>query len=136
MKVLAFETSCDETSVAIVDDFDVIIQLTRQQLVHSEFGGVVPEIAAREHILYIDKLTKKALNKVSLNEIEGIAFTYGPGLASSLLIGITFGKTLAQALKKPFIGINHLEGHIFSIFINNKQLKPPFFVFDCIRWSY
>ncbi|MDT7879528.1 MAG: tRNA (adenosine(37)-N6)-threonylcarbamoyltransferase complex transferase subunit TsaD [Candidatus Hydrothermia bacterium] len=126
MKVLAFETSCDETSVAIVNDFDVIIQLTRQQLSHSEFGGVVPEIAAREHILYIDKLTKKALNEVSLNEIEGIAFTYGPGLASSLLIGIVFGKTLAQALKKPFIGINHLEGHIFSIFINNRELKPPF----------
>ncbi len=126
MKVLAFETSCDETSVAIVDDFDVIINLTRQQLVHFEFGGVVPELAAREHIKYIYPLTKKALEKVKLDEIEGIAFTYGPGLASSLLIGITFGKTIAQAIKKPFIGINHLEGHIFSIFINNRNLKPPF----------
>ncbi len=126
MKVLAFETSCDETSVAIVDDFNVIINLTRQQLIHSEFGGVVPELAAREHIKYIYPLTKKTLEKISLDEIEGIAFTYGPGLASSLLVGIAFGKTIAQAIKKPFIGINHLEGHIFSIFINNKNLKPPF----------
>ncbi|MEO0143738.1 MAG: tRNA (adenosine(37)-N6)-threonylcarbamoyltransferase complex transferase subunit TsaD [candidate division WOR-3 bacterium] len=126
MKVLAFETSCDETSVAIVNDFDVIINLTRQQFIHSEFGGVVPELAAREHIKYIYPLTKMALEKVNLSEIEGIAFTYGPGLASSLLIGITFGKTIAQALKKPFIGINHLEGHIFSIFINNRDLDFPF----------
>ncbi|MEO0202408.1 MAG: tRNA (adenosine(37)-N6)-threonylcarbamoyltransferase complex transferase subunit TsaD [candidate division WOR-3 bacterium] len=126
MKVLAFETSCDETSVAVVDDFDVIINFTRQQLVHSEFGGVVPELAAREHVKYIYPLTKSLIEKVNLNDIEGIAFTYGPGLASSLLIGITFGKTIAQALEKPFIGINHLEGHIFSIFINHRNLEFPF----------
>ncbi|MCS7245589.1 MAG: tRNA (adenosine(37)-N6)-threonylcarbamoyltransferase complex transferase subunit TsaD [candidate division WOR-3 bacterium] len=124
MKILAFETSCDETSVAIVEDFNVIVNYTRQQLVHSEFGGVVPELAAREHIRYIYQLTKLALKEVSLSEIEGIAFTYGPGLASSLLIGITFGKTISQLINKPFIGINHLEGHIFSIFINNKVDFP------------
>ncbi len=128
MKVLAFETSCDETSVAVVDDFKVMSNVTRTQLEHSRFGGVVPEIAAREHLRYIYQMTKQALDESgsSLEDVEGIAVTYGPGLASSLLVGVVFAKTLSQALEKPLIGINHLEGHIFSVFIDHPELEPPF----------
>ncbi len=125
--ILAFETSCDETSVALTREKEVLVNLTRSQLVHSEFGGIVPELAAREHIRYIKPMTDRALREanVSLNDIEAVAVTYGPGLASSLMVGLVFAKTIAQITRKKLIGINHLEGHIFSPLIDYPHLKPP-----------
>ncbi len=125
--ILAFETSCDETSVALTREKEVLVNLTRSQLVHSEFGGIVPELAAREHIRYIKPMTDRALREanVSLDDIEAVAVTYGPGLASSLMVGLVFAKTIAQMTRKKLIGINHLEGHIFSPLIDYPHLKPP-----------
>ena len=125
--ILAFETSCDETSVALTREKEVLVNLTRSQLVHSEFGGIVPELAAREHIRYIKPMTDRALREanVSLDDIEAVAVTYGPGLASSLMVGLVFAKTIAQMTRKKLIGINHLEGHIFSPLIDYPHLNPP-----------
>ncbi len=125
--ILAFETSCDETSVALTEGTKVIVNLTRSQMVHSEFGGIVPELAAREHIRYIKPMTDRALREagISLDDIEAVAVTYGPGLASSLMVGLVFAKTIAQMTNKKLIGINHLEGHIFSPLIDYPHLKPP-----------
>ncbi len=125
--ILAFETSCDETSVALTEGTRVIVNLTRSQMVHSEFGGVVPELAAREHIRYIKPMTDRALREagISLHEIDAVAVTYGPGLASSLMVGLVFAKTVAQLSRKRLVGVNHLEGHIFSPLIDFPHLRPP-----------
>ncbi len=125
--ILSFETSCDETSVALTEGTRVIVNLTRSQMVHSEFGGIVPELAAREHIRYIKPMTDRALREagISPKDVDAIAVTYGPGLASSLMVGLVFAKTMAQMTQKRFIGINHLEGHIFSPLIDHPHLKPP-----------
>lgn len=128
MRVLAFETSCDETSVAVVEDgFRVLSNVTQTHVEHAKFGGVVPELASRAHVRLIHPLTRVAVEKagIKLNEIDGVAFTRGPGLIGSLLVGVVFGKTFAQALKLPFLGVNHLEGHLFSVFLNHPELKPP-----------
>ena len=116
MKVLAFETSCDETSVAVVESgFKVLSNVTRTHPEHGKYGGVVPELASRAHTRLIYPLTRLALReaRVSLDEIDGVAVTYGPGLIGALLVGLVFAKTIAQVKGKPFLGINHLEGHIF-----------------------
>ncbi len=130
MKVLSFETSCDETSAAVVNGLNVLSNITHTQLEHSDFGGVVPEIASRAQLRLIWPITQKALRTagVTLNEIEGIAVTKGPGLIGSLLVGIVFAKTIAQLINRPLIGVNHLEGHIFSAFITHPELKPPLLV--------
>ncbi len=130
MKVLAFETSCDETSAAVVDGLNVLSNITHTQLEHADFGGVVPEIASRAQVRLILPITRKALKvaNVELQDIEGIAVTKGPGLIGSLLVGIVFAKTISQLIKKPIVGVNHLEGHIFSAFISHKELKPPLLV--------
>ncbi len=128
MKVLAFETSCDETSVAVVaDGFRVLSNVTKTQEEHRKFGGVVPEVASRAHMRLIWPITERALEKagVTLEDIDGVAFTCGPGLIGALLIGVVFGKTIAQTIGKNFLGINHLEGHLFSIFLTYPKLKPP-----------
>ncbi len=128
MKVLAFETSCDETSVAVVEDgFRVLSNVTQTHVEHAKFGGVVPELASRAHVRLIYPLTQLAIEKagVTLGEIDRVAFTRGPGLIGSLLVGVVFGKTLAQALNVPFLGINHLEGHLFSVFLSYPDLEPP-----------
>ena len=128
MLVLGIETSCDETSAAVVEGgFKVKSQIIFSQLEHSEYGGVVPEIASRLHSRNIHKVVKESLLKanISLKDIEGIAVTYGPGLVGSLVVGLMYAKGLSQALNIPFIGINHLEGHIFSVFLTYPELKPP-----------
>ncbi len=128
MKIVAIETSCDETSVAVLESgFKVLSNVTQTHIEHAKFGGVVPELASRAHIRLIYPLTRLALERagVDLKELEGVAFTRGPGLIGSLLVGVVFGKTLAQALGLPFLGINHLEGHLFSIFLSYPDLKPP-----------
>ena len=118
MKILGIESSCDDTSIAIVDSEKNIIanEVLSQNNIHKEYKGIVPELAARNHVLFIDKVLKKILNKnsLSLNNIDLIAATVGPGLIGGLLVGLTFAKTLAQVNNIPFIGVNHLEGHALT----------------------
>ncbi|MCL2719677.1 MAG: tRNA (adenosine(37)-N6)-threonylcarbamoyltransferase complex transferase subunit TsaD [Lachnospiraceae bacterium] len=128
--ILAFETSCDETAVAVVKDGREILSdiIYSQIKLHTEYGGVVPEIASRKHIEKINLVTEQALGKagVTLNDITAIAVTYGPGLVGALLIGVSFAKALAFASGLPLIGIHHIEGHICANFIEHKDLRPPF----------
>ncbi len=132
MLTLAVETSCDETSIALYSDEEGIISsLTLSQArIHSEFGGVVPELSAREHvrnILYIfDEVLKKAETVKGLDDIDFISFTLTPGLILSLVVGVAFAKAVAFALKKPLVPVHHLEGHIYSIFYDKKGLEYPF----------
>lgn len=128
MLVLGIETSCDETSAALVsENFKVHSQITLTQMEHSLYGGVVPEIASRLHSRNIHRVVKEALLKANttLNDIDGIAVTYGPGLAGSLVVGLMYAKGISQAKHIPLVGINHLEGHIFSIFLTYPELTPP-----------
>ena len=128
--ILGIESSCDETSVSVVKNGrEVLSNVTNSQIdIHKLYGGVVPEIASRNHIINIDYVYKKALKdaNVSINNISAIAVTYGPGLIGSLLVGLSFAKGLSIATKIPFIGINHIEGHIASNYISNQTLQPPF----------
>ncbi|MEO0258256.1 MAG: tRNA (adenosine(37)-N6)-threonylcarbamoyltransferase complex transferase subunit TsaD [candidate division WOR-3 bacterium] len=129
MFVLGIETSCDETAVGIVDEnFKVIVNLSRTHVEHSIFGGVVPEIASRMHTKLILPLTVEALKRAGLrmDDIDGIAVTHGPGLVGSLLVGLAYGKSLAYLFNKPFVGINHLEAHMFSIFLNRGLPLEPY----------
>ena len=129
MKVLAIETSCDETSVAIVEGNKIHCNLVAtQEAVHAPFGGVVPELASRRHIEILPILTKKTLQEThnTWENIDGIAATSSPGLLGALLVGLSFAKALAFARKLPFIGVNHLEGHLNSIFLNSTTAAYPF----------
>ena len=128
MIVLAFETSCDETSVAVLDNGKVLSNIIASQLFHSEFGGVVPEIASREHLKKIVEITEEALSrsKKNLNEINLIAATSEPGLIGALLIGLNFAKSIAAALNIPFVTVNHIQAHIYSTFLNQKRPEFPF----------
>ena len=128
--ILGIESSCDETSISVVKNGrEVLSNVTNSQIdIHKLYGGVVPEIASRNHIINIDYVYKQALidANVRLDEINAIAVTYGPGLIGSLLVGLSFAKGLSIASKIPFIGINHIEGHIASNYITNTKLEPPF----------
>lgn len=128
--ILAIESSCDETSAAVVrNGRDVLSNIISSQIKdHKKFGGVVPEVASRKHIENISHVIDTALNEagLSFDDIDGIAVTYGPGLVGALLIGLTTAKALAYAKKLPFIGVNHIEGHIYANFIQHKELEPPF----------
>ena len=120
--ILGIETSCDETAASIITENDqgnpiVLSNIVSSQIdIHKEFGGVVPELAARSHIEKIDWIVKKAINDsgIKINEIDAVASTAGPGLVVCLSIGLSFGKALAASINKPFIAINHLEGHALS----------------------
>lgn len=128
--ILAIESSCDETSAALVKNGrDVLSNVISSQIsVHKKFGGVVPEVASRKHIENISDVIDTALSQaeLKLDDVDGIAVTYGPGLVGALLIGLTTAKALAYARKLPFIGVNHIEGHIYANFIQHKELEPPF----------
>ncbi|EAW33513.1 tRNA (adenosine(37)-N6)-threonylcarbamoyltransferase complex transferase subunit TsaD [Lyngbya sp. PCC 8106] len=127
--VLAIETSCDETGVAIVKNRKVCSNVVASQIaVHQPYGGVVPEIASRQHLEAINILIDQALEEASLTwtEIDGIAATCAPGLVGALLIGITAAKTLAIVHQKPFLGVHHLEGHIYATYLTQTDLQPPF----------
>jgi N6-L-threonylcarbamoyladenine synthase len=128
--ILAIETSCDETSAAVVKNGrEVLSNIISSQIdLHKKFGGVVPEIASRKHIEKINLVIQEALEEAGykLNEIDLIAVTYGPGLVGALLVGVAEAKAIAYALNKPLIGVHHIEGHISANFIENKNLKPPF----------
>lgn len=127
---LGIESSCDETSAAVLRGGRELLSnvISTQIPVHQKFGGVVPEIASRKHIVNIMPVIDEALRKaeVSLEDIDQIAVTYGPGLVGALLVGVSAAKSLAFALNKPLIGVNHLEGHIFANFLSTPELEPPF----------
>jgi N6-L-threonylcarbamoyladenine synthase len=125
--VLALETSCDETAIAILRDHELrASEIASQSADHSKFGGVVPEIASRNHLVHAPRLLERACRsaKVDLGEIDAFAATSGPGLASSLMIGASLAKGLAIAFAKPYLAINHLEGHLLSPFFGMDEIKP------------
>ncbi len=128
MTILAIETSCDDTSVSIVtDNFKVLSQIvSSQNQIHSIFGGVVPEVASRAHLENISAVFHQAVRvaDVKLSQIDGIAVTVGPGLAGSLLVGVSFAKGLSLSLKKPLLAVNHIEGHFYAPFIEHKIPYP------------
>ena len=128
--ILAIESSCDETAAAVVKNGrEVLSNVISSQIdLHTLYGGVVPEIASRKHIEKINQVVEQALSeaKMTWDDITAIAVTYGPGLVGALLVGVSFAKALAFALKKPLIGVHHIEGHISANYIENKELEPPF----------
>ncbi|MGF2039289.1 MAG: tRNA (adenosine(37)-N6)-threonylcarbamoyltransferase complex transferase subunit TsaD [Nostoc sp. CmiVER01] len=127
--VLAIETSCDETAVAIVNNRKVCSSIVASQiLVHQQYGGVVPEVASREHLETINVAIAQALEQAQLDweKIDAIAATSAPGLVGALLVGLTAAKTLAMVHNKPFLGVHHLEGHIYATYLSEPSLNPPF----------
>lgn len=128
--ILAIETSCDETAAAVVKNGRKVLSnvISSQIEIHQKYGGVVPEIASRKHIENINIIIDRALkeSKKTFNDIHAVAVTYGPGLVGALLVGINSAKGLSFALKKPLIGVNHIEGHISANYISHKDLEPPF----------
>jgi N6-L-threonylcarbamoyladenine synthase len=127
--ILAIETSCDETAVAIVKNRNVLSSVVSSQIaVHQQYGGVVPEVASRQHLRLINPCITQALSESGLTwaEIEAIAATVAPGLVGALMVGVTAAKTLALVHQKPFLGVHHLEGHIYASYLSQPTLEPPF----------
>ena len=129
MLVLGLETSCDETAAAVLKDGDTLLSniINDQIDIHSEYGGIVPELAGRSHNERVHRVIKEAVGiaGVSLKDIDLIAVTMGPGLIGSLLVGLNTAKGLSYGLKTPMIGVNHLEGHILAVFLQ-KKIEFPF----------
>src|ERR1700692_4614941 len=119
--ILGIESSCDETAAAVVSDgLEVLSNVVASQIeIHKKYGGVVPELASREHLRQIVPVVREALAQANMQlaEVDAIAVTQGPGLVGALLVGITYGKTLAAALKKPLVPVNHLAGHVHAVFL-------------------
>jgi len=136
--ILAIESSCDETSAAVLSGQNVLSNIIANQNIHSEYGGVVPELASREHQKNIVPVVDKALKDADIdkNEIDAVAFTRGPGLMGALLVGVSFAKSFAQALNIPLIEVNHMEAHVLAHFIK-EQSRPDFpdFPFLCLTVS-
>ncbi|MGB4263061.1 MAG: tRNA (adenosine(37)-N6)-threonylcarbamoyltransferase complex transferase subunit TsaD [Fervidobacterium sp.] len=131
MIVLGIETSCDETSVALVEDNSVIENLVYSQIpTHRKFGGVVPEIAAREHLKKLPILFSELVDRtnIRMEELDGIAVTKGPGLIGALLVGVSFAKGLALRYRKKLVGVNHIIGHVYANYLAYPELKPPYIV--------
>ncbi|MGB3612891.1 MAG: tRNA (adenosine(37)-N6)-threonylcarbamoyltransferase complex transferase subunit TsaD [Elainellaceae cyanobacterium] len=128
-KVLAIETSCDETAVAIVKDRNILASVVSSQIdTHARFGGVVPEVASRQHVEILNQAIAQVLDQAQAtwSEIDGVAVTCAPGLVGALLVGVTAAKTLAMVHGKPLIGVHHLEGHIYASYLTDPSLQPPF----------
>jgi N6-L-threonylcarbamoyladenine synthase len=128
MTILGIESSCDETSAAIVRDGTVLSNVISSQLVHTKYGGVVPELASRAHQRMILDVVQEALTQAGCGreDLNGIAATHGPGLVGALLVGLNFGKAMAYALGIPFIGVNHMEGHLYSNLLTSPAHDFPF----------
>lgn len=128
--ILGIESSCDETSVAIVKNGREVLSnvINTQISIHELYGGVVPEIASRNHVENISPVMKEALKEanIKIDDVDGIACTYGPGLVGALLVGVSYAKALSYAANKPLIGVNHIQGHIAANYITYKDLKSPF----------
>ena len=121
VRILGIESSCDETAAAVVaDGREILSSVVASQIdIHRKYGGVVPELASREHLRRIVPVVREAMEqaKMRLQDVDAIGVTQGPGLVGSLLVGITYGKTLAESLRKPLVPVNHLEGHIHAVFL-------------------
>ncbi len=128
MNILGIESSCDETSVAIISNNKLTANLISSQDFHTKYGGVVPELSSRAHLQIVLPLVKDALTKsnLTLKDLDVICSTAGPGLIGALLVGLTFAKGLAYSLKKPFVAVNHIEGHIFSGFLMEEKPEFPY----------
>lgn len=128
--ILAIESSCDETAAAVIKNGrEIISNIVATQIeIHKKFGGVVPEVASRNHVVDINPVIEQALDQAGMRfeDIDVIAATYGPGLVGALLVGLSTAKALAYALKKPFVGVNHIQGHIAANYLAFPDLKPPF----------
>src|SRR5579863_9448950 len=125
VRILGIESSCDETAAAVVvDGRKILSSVVASQIdVHRKYGGVVPELASREHLRQIVPVVREAMEQAHLQfeDLDAIGVTQGPGLVGSLLVGITYGKTLAEAMGKPLIAVNHLEGHVRAVFLEAFQ---------------
>ena len=137
MTILGIETSCDETACSIIDlEGNILSNVVASQIeTHAPYGGIIPELASRAHIVNIHKVVEEAIQvaKVSINELSAIAVTNGPGLAGSLLVGVNFAKGLSNSLNIPLIGVNHLEGHISACFVENEKFNfSKNEIFPCI----
>ena len=128
MIVLGIETSCDETAASVCSNRKILSNIVSSQYIHNDYGGVIPELASREHEKYLNLIVNSAINKsgIKLSNLEAIAVTQGPGLAGTLLTGISFAKGLSLSLNIPIVAINHLEAHIFANFLTESNLKFPF----------
>ena len=128
MKILAFESSCDETSVSVIENGGIKSNIISSQLFHTNYGGVVPELASRAHLELISLLTRQALEESNstMNEIEAIAVTTEPGLIGSLIVGSSFAKGLSLKYNLPIIPVNHIEGHLYSGSLENKEIEFPY----------
>ena len=128
--ILGIESSCDETSSAVVKNGrEVLSNVINSQIkIHEKFGGVVPEIASRNHIEAISNVVKESLKQanITMDKLDGIACTYGPGLVGALLVGVSYAKALSYALNIPLIATNHIHGHIAANYITHPELEPPF----------
>src|SRR5919107_998728 len=131
MLVLGIESSCDETAAAVVRDGREMVSsvISSQVEIHKRFGGVVPELASREHLDKIVPVVEEAFARarIAKDEIDGVAVTQGPGLVGSLLVGLSYAKAMAYALGKPLVGVNHIEGHIYSVVFENPPIEYPAF---------
>src|SRR5258705_11230118 len=129
MLVLGIESSCDETAAAIVRDGREIVSsvIASQIATHERFGGVVPELASREHLDKIVPVVEEAFTRANVlkDDLDGIAVTVGPGLVGSLLVGVSYAKAMAFALDKPLVGVNHIEGHVYSVAFENPPIEHP-----------
>lgn len=130
IKILAIESSCDETAAAVVINGRIVLSniIASQIDIHTKFGGVVPEVASRKHVEVVSAVAEEALReaKLTLKDIDAVGVTYGPGLVGALLVGVQYAKALAFAINKPLIAVNHIEGHISANFIQYPELEPPF----------
>ena len=130
VRILAIESSCDESAAAVVRDGRVIESsaVYSQIDLHALYGGVVPEIASRSHVQKVDLMVEKALEEAgcALGDVDAVGVTYGPGLVGSLLTGVTCAKALAFAARKPLVKVNHIEGHICANYLTSPDLEPPF----------
>ena len=130
MNILAIESSCDETAAAVVrDGYEVLSDVISSQAeLHKKYGGVVPEIASRKHLECISQVADEAMEqaRLSFGELDAVAVTYGPGLIGALLVGVSYAKALAYALKKPLIAVHHIKAHLSANYVEHPDLKPPF----------
>ena len=135
--ILAIESSCDDTSVAILENDKVLSNVVANQDIHTKYGGVVPELASRAHQQNIVPVVQQALKQANIDkkDLNAIAFTRGPGLMGSLLVGTSFAKSMALALKIPLIAVNHMQAHILAHFIDTDSQEKPDFPFICLTIS-
>jgi N6-L-threonylcarbamoyladenine synthase len=135
--ILGIESSCDDTSASILRDFEILSNVTANQSIHEQYGGVVPELASRSHQENIVPVVQGAIKKagISIADIDAIAFTQGPGLLGSLVVGASFAKAFALALNKPLISVHHMKAHILAHFIDDSTKQKPSFPFLCLTVS-